>query len=160
MAGAKSKYETHVKPYLEEINAKVRQGVIEEEIAKALNISVATLNNYKKQHKEFAEALSKDKGKDVLQQLINAGVRSATGYFEEEETTTIVLVGEENEIGKKQKVINKRYYPPNPTLNIYYTKHFGKDEGFTTDPLKHELEKAKFDFEKARASLKDLTDYD
>ena len=134
MAGAKSKYETHVKPYLEEINAKVRQGVVEEEIAKALNISVATLNNYKKQHKEFAEALSKDKGKDVLQQLINAGIRSATGYFEEEETTTIVLVGEDNEVGKKQKVINKRYYPPNPTLNIYYTKHFGKDEGFTTDP--------------------------
>lgn len=160
MAGAKSKYETHVKPYLKEINEKVRQGVVEEEIAKALNISVATLNNYKKQYTEFAEALRKDKGKDVLQQLINAGVRSAIGYFEEEETTTVIVVGEENEVAKKQKTFTKKYYPPNPTLNIYYTKHFGKDEGFTTDPLKHDLEKAKFDFERARASFKDLHDYD
>lgn len=159
MAGAKSKYETCVKPYLEEINKKVRQGVIEEEIAKALNISVATLNNYKKQYPEFAEALSKNKGKDVLQQLVNAGIKSATGYFEEEEQTTIVLVGDENEVAKKQKVISKKYFPPNPTLNIYYTKIFGKDEGYTNDPLKHELEEAKFAFEKAKASLKDFTDY-
>lgn len=160
MAGAKSKYETCVKPYLDEINRKVRQGVIEEDIAKSLNISVATLNNYKKQHPEFAEALSKDKGKDVLQKLINAGIEGATGYFKEEEVTTIILVGDDNEVAKKQKVITKKWFPPNPTLNIYYTKFYGKDEGFTTDPLKHELEKAKFDFEKARASMKDSTDYD
>lgn len=159
MAGAKSKYETCVKPYLKEINEKVRQGVIEEEIAKALGISVASLNNYKNKFPELAEALSKDKGKDVLQQLINAGVKSAIGYFEEEEETIVVLVGEENEVAKKQKVIKKRWNPPNPTLNIYYTKHYGKEQGFTGDPLKHELEKAKFEFEKAKQSLKDYTDY-
>ena len=159
MAGAKSKYETCVKPYLDEINKKVRQGVIEEEIAKALNISVATLNNYKKQYPELVEALSKNKGKDVLQQLINAGIKSAIGYFEEEEQTTVILVGEDNEVAKKQKVVNKKWFPPNPTLNIYYTKIYGKEEGFTSDPLKHELEEAKFEFEKARQSLKDFTDY-
>ena len=159
MAGAKCKYETCVKPYLKEINKKVRQGVVEEEIAKALDISVATLNNYKKQFPELAEALSKDKGKDVLQRLINAGIKSATGYFEEEEETIIVLVGDDNEVAKKQKVIRKKWNPPNPTLNMYYTKFYGKDKGFTGDPLKHELEKAKFDFERARASLKDFTDY-
>lgn len=159
MAGAKGKYETCVKPYLKEINKKVRQGIVEEEIAKALGISVASLNNYKNQHPELKEALSKNKGKDVLQQLINAGIRSATGYFEEEEETIIVLVGDDNEVAKKQKVIRKKWNPPNPSLNMYYTKFYGKDKGFTGDPLKHELEQAKFDFERARASLKDYTDY-
>ena len=37
-AGAKSKYEQQVKPYLEDINKKVREGIVEAEIAKALNI--------------------------------------------------------------------------------------------------------------------------
>ena len=159
MAGAKCKYETCVKPYLKEIKKKVRQGVVEEEIAKALGISVATLNNYKNQFPEFKEALSKDKGKDVLQQLINAGIKGATGYFEEEEETVIILVGDDNEVAKKQKTIRKKWNPPNPTLNIYYTKQYGKDKGFTNDPLKHELDKAKFDFERARASFKDYQDY-
>lgn len=159
MAGAKGKYETCVKPYLKEINKKVRQGVIEEDIAHSLGISVASLNNYRNQHPELKEALSKNKGKDVLQQLINAGIKSATGYFETEEETVIVLVGDENEVAKKQKVIRKKWNPPNPTLNMYYTKFYGKDKGFTGDPLKHELDKAKFEFDKAVQSLKDLKEY-
>ncbi len=158
-AGRKGKYETHVQPNLDWINEQVRNGVIEEEIAKELNISKATLNNYKQAHPEFAEALSSNRGKDVLQKLINAGIEAATGYYKEEETTTIVLVGDDNEVGKKQKVISKKWFPANPTLNIYYTKIFGKDEGFTSDPLKFELDKAKLDFEKAKQSLKDLHEY-
>ena len=144
---------------MKDINDKVRKGVVESEIAKSLGISVATLNNYKKQYPELVEALSKDKGKDILQQLVNAGIEQAIGYFKEEETTTIILVGEDNEVAKKQKVITKKWFPPNPTLNIYYTKFYGKEDGFTGDPLKHELEKAKFEFEKQRQSLKDFTDY-
>ena len=91
MAGRKNRYEEYVKPYLEEINKKVREGVIESEIAKALGISVATLNNYKLKYPELRDALSKNKGADVLQKLVNSGIESACGYFKENETTTIVL---------------------------------------------------------------------
>ena len=152
-AGAKSKYETLVKPYLEEINKKVREGVTEAEIAKALNISVATLNNYRNQFPEFAEALSKNKGKDVLQKLINAGIEAGTGYFKENETTTIIL-DENGQPSKRQKVVTKVWYPPNPTLNIFYVKNYGKDEGFVSDPLDYELKKAKQELEEAEIKAK------
>ena len=59
MAGAKSKYETNIKPYLKEIRKKIKEGVTESEIAKALGISVASLNNYKLKYPELKEALSK-----------------------------------------------------------------------------------------------------
>ena len=52
-----SKYETHVKPRLEEIKAWSRDGTTEEEIAKKLKISVASLYSYKKEFLEFLEAL-------------------------------------------------------------------------------------------------------
>lgn len=142
MAGRKSKYETCVKPYIAEINKKVREGITEEAIAKALGISVATLNNYRNQYPEFKEALSKDKGKAVLQKLINAGIESACGYYKESETTTIIL-DEDGAPSKRQKTIQKTWYPPNPSLNQFYVKNFGKDEGFANDPLDYEIKKAK-----------------
>lgn len=153
MAGRNSKYETSVKPYLEEINKKIREGVIEEEIAKSLGISVATLNNYKLKYPELKEALSRDKGKDVLQELINAGVKSAIGYYKENETT-IVILDENGQPSKRQKTITKTWYPPNPSLNIFYVKNFGKDEGFVNDPLEYEMKKAKQDFDEAIAKEK------
>ena len=149
--GAKNKYELQVKPYLDLIQEKVRQGVIEAEIAKALGISVASLNNYKQQHEELREALSKNKGADVLQGIVNAGIKGASGYFVEEETTSIVFDKDGNP--KKTKIINKRWIPANPSLNIFYAKNFGKNEGFVSDPLDYELKKAKqeLDEELARA---------
>ncbi|MBR3209522.1 MAG: hypothetical protein IKF82_04560 [Bacilli bacterium] len=150
-AGRKSKYEQCVKPYLDDISEKIKHGVTEEEIAKSLGISVATLNNYKK-YPEFKEALSKDKGAKVLRKLVNAGVEAAIGYYKENETTTIVL--DKDGQPKKTKVITKTWYPPNPTLNIFYVKNYGKDEGFVSDPLEFELKKAKQELEEEIAKNK------
>jgi hypothetical protein len=146
--GAKSKYETQVKPYLAEINEKVRQGVTEAEIANSLGISVASLNNYRNQYPEFAEALSKDKGAAVLQELINAGVEAAKGYYKEIETTVIIL-DEDGKPAKRQKTVQKQWFPPNPVLNKFYVQNFGREQGFTNDPLEYELRKAKHDFDEA-----------
>lgn len=151
-AGRKNKYENSVKPYLDEINKKIREGVTESEIAKSLGISVASLNNYRNQYPEFAEALSKNKGVDVLQDLVNAGIKAATGYYVEEETTTIVFDKDGNP--KKSKVVNKRWIPANATLNIFYVKNFGKDEGFVSDPLDYELKKAKQELDVEMAKTK------
>lgn len=146
--GAKSKYETLVKPYLQDINKKVREGVTEEAIAKSLGISVASLNNYRNQYEEFKEALSKDKGADVLQDLINAGIEAAKGYYKENETTVIIL-DENGNPAKRQKTITKTWYPPNQALNTFYVKNYGKAEGFTNDPLEYEMRKAKAEFDEA-----------
>ena len=148
MAGRKNKYETYVKPYLEDINKKIREGVTEKDIAKSLNISVATLNNYKSQYHELKEALSANKGKDVLKDLVNAGIQSAKGYYKENETT-IVILDENGQPTKRQKTIVKTWYPPNPTLNIFYVKNFGKDEGYVSDPLEYEMKKAKQELDEA-----------
>lgn len=144
--GAKSKYETLCQPYLKEINEKVRQGVTEAEIAKALGISVASLNNYRNQHPEFKEALSKDKGADVLQDLINAGIEAAKGSFKENEQT-IYVIGEDGKPVIDKVIVNKVWQPPNASLNKFYVQNYGKSEGFTADPLQHELKKQKQEFD-------------
>lgn len=146
--GAKSKYEQLCQPYLKEINEKVRKGVTEAEIAKALGISVASLNNYRNQHPEFAEALSKDKGADVLNDLINAGIESAKGYYKEIETTVIIL-DVDGKPAKRQKTIQKQWFPANPALNKFYVQNFGKEQGYTSDPLAYELKRAKQEFDEA-----------
>jgi hypothetical protein len=60
--GRKSKYETHVKPYLDLIKSMRIDGNTEEHIAKVLDISVSSLEKYKNEYKELTEALkiSKD----------------------------------------------------------------------------------------------------
>ena len=144
--GAKSKYETLVRPYLTEINKKVRQGVTEAAIANALGISVASLNNYRNKYPEFAEALSKDKGADVLQALINAGVESAIGCYVTNEEIIYAVDPDGNRIEKQVKR-NRVWQPPNPALNKFYVQNYGREQGFSNDPLQHELKKRKQEFE-------------
>lgn len=144
--GAKGKYETLVKPYLTEINDKVRQGVTEAEIAKALGISVASLHNYRNQYPEFADALSKDRGADVLQGLINAGIEAAKGCYIENEQSVYTVDEDGNPV--LEKVIkNKVWQPPNPALNKFYVQNFGREQGFSNDPLQYELKKQKQEFD-------------
>lgn len=156
--GRKCLYDKLVKPRLAWINEQARNGISEKAIADAIGITEQTLSNYKKKYPELVDALTKGKGAAVLQKLINSGIEAACGKWVEEETITIVL-DENGEPTKRQKIITKKYIPPNPSLNQYYTKHFGKDEGFTGDPLALEFKKAKLDFDKAKQSEKDWTDY-
>ena len=144
--GRRGKYETLVKPYLTEINEKVRQGVTEAAIAKALGISVASLNNYRNQHKEFAEALSKGKGADVLQDLINAGIEAAKGCYKENEQTFYRIDENGNPVIEKV-IVYKQWQPPNQSLNKFYVQNFGREQGFSADPLAHELKKKKQEFD-------------
>lgn len=140
--GAKSKYAALVEPYLDKINEMVRKGVTEKEIAKALGITEQTLNNYKNKYTELVEALSKDKGADALQGIINAGIEAAQGYWREIEQTVIVLDEDGNPV-KRQKTITKQWYPANSSLNQFYAKQFGKEQGITSDPLELEFKKQK-----------------
>ncbi len=144
--GAKNKYETLVKPYLTQINEKARQGVTEAEIAKALGISVASLNNYRNQYPEFAEALSKNKGADVLNDLINAGIEAAKGSYKENEQTVYTIDEDGNPVIEKV-IVNKVWQPPNPSLNKFYVMNFGKEQEFSNDPLQHALKKQKQEFD-------------
>lgn len=150
--GRKGRYEEFVKPYLSEIEKKVKEGVTEEAIAKALGVSKSAFNTYKTQHPELVEAL-KPKGAEVLEKLVNAGIESACGYYRENETTTIVI-DEDGKASKKQKTITKTWFPPNASLNIFYVKNYGKDKGFMSDPLEYELKKARQELDEKLAKDK------
>lgn len=142
---AKCRYFDCVQPYLDTIRKKVREGVTEVEIAKSLGISKATLENYKKQFPELREALSKDKGADVLQKLINAGIKEACGYYKTNKVTRYkadedgnpVLVGIDE---------YEEWQSPNATLNKFYVQNYGREEGFSNNPLEYDLQKQKQEF--------------
>ena len=144
--GRKSKYEECVQPYLAEINKKVREGITEAEIARSLGISVASLHNYRNAHKEFADALSKDRGADVLQGLINAGIEAAKGCYIENEQSVYGIDEDGNPV-LRSVVKNKVWQPPNPALNKFYVQNFGREQGFSNDPLQYELKKQKQEFD-------------
>lgn len=157
--GAKCKYDEYVKPHLEWIKEQIKNGVTEKAIAEALQITEPTLNKYKKDFPELAEALKADKGAGVLDRLINSGVEAACGQWVTEERI-IVQLDEAGRPTKRQKETIKKYIPPNPTLNQYYTKHYGKEKGFTGDPLELELKRAKLAFDKAVQGKKDWEEYE
>lgn len=147
--GRKGLYETKVEPYLEQINQKSREGVIESEIAKALGVSLQAFNKYKTEHQELRDALNNGKGADVLQKLINAGIESACGYYRENETITVAL-DDDGKPAKRQKVTTKTWYPPNASLNRFYVLNYGKEQGFVADPMEAELKKAKAELDRAK----------
>jgi predicted transcriptional regulator len=142
---AKCRYFDCVQPYLDTIRKKVREGVTEVEIAKSLGISKATLENYKNQFPELREALSKNKGSDVLEKLINAGIESACGCYKENEQT-FYKMDENGEPVIEKVIVFKQWQPANQSLNKFYVQNFGKEQGFSNNPLEFDLQKKKQEF--------------
>lgn len=139
---AKSRYFDCVQPYLDTIRKKVREGVTEVEIAKSLGICKATLENYKKQFPELKEALSKNKGADVLQRLINAGIEEACGYYKPDRVWEYKADEDGNKVLVGMKEI-EQWQRANPALNKFYVQNFGREEGFSNNPLEYDLQKQK-----------------
>ena len=57
---AKSKWETHVKDRLIEVEGWARDGLTDEQIAKNLGISIQTFYTYKEKYLEFFESLKRE----------------------------------------------------------------------------------------------------
>lgn len=113
----KSKYDTHVKPYLDEIQGWAMSGLTDEQIADNLGIAASTIYEYKKKYPEFSEALKK--GKDIADaQVVNALFKTATGftYYEDIATAT-------GEVVQAQ-----RYAKPNTTAQIFWLKNRQPDQ--------------------------------
>lgn len=113
----KSKYDTHVKPYLDEIQGWAMSGLTDEQIADNLGIAASTIYEYKKKYPEFSEALKK--GKDIADaQVVNALFKTATGftYYEDIATATGDVVQAQ------------RYAKPNTTAQIFWLKNRQPDK--------------------------------
>ena len=96
--GRKSKYETNVLPYLEKIPIWRKNGMTEQQIAKNLNIHLATLCEYKNKYPEFKETL-RDAKNELIEKLEGALFKKALG-FSIDEVETITEVEGNNVDGK------------------------------------------------------------
>lgn len=106
--GRKSKYETHVRPYLRNI-AEWYKTMTEEQIARTLGISQRAFENYKTQYSELQECL-KDSKQQTITELKSKLKQKAMGYEYTETKTTI----RKDDNDKEVKVIEqyKRYAHP------------------------------------------------
>lgn len=127
----KGKYETHVLPRLEEIEAWARDGLTDKDIANNLAIGYSTINDYKARYPELREALAR--GKDYVDNVIvvNAYLRRVTGYDTIEPRTEYKITFDEvtgEEIRIPVKVIEQvRHIPGDPrAAEFWLSRRQGK----------------------------------
>ena len=150
MAGRNSKYETHIKSKLDEIEKLLNEGASEKQVAEYLGVSYASFNNYKNKYKELADLCNKPRTK-LIDDLRSALVKRAMGFTYEEKKQYI----KEDEQGKKYKYteITTKYQPPDTTaifgaLNIY-------DNDYVKDKKNYELKQQELELRREIAQNKD-----
>lgn len=118
-----ARYESHVKPHLEEIKVLRENGMKLDAIAKHLNISYDSFWRYKKEHTELSEILTTAKEKLHANMRIKAEESLLTLMEDREVTETTIEKG----IGKDgpyEKVITRtRVIPPNATAVVFALKN-------------------------------------
>ena len=124
---ANSKYDTHVKPRLNEIKQWVEDGATDTEMIKALEVSRPAFYKYIKQHEELDQIIKEGRTakvkelKAVLFKKALGGQRVSKEEYElNEDTGEMVLV--------KQIIAND---PANLTAIMILLKHWDKNEDGT-----------------------------
>lgn len=150
MAGRKGKYETYVKPRLDQIEKWLSGGAAEHQVADALGISYASFNNYKRDYPKLREICEKPRVGVVLD-LRSALVKRALGFTYEEKKQYIT----EDEQGNKKKhteITTKQALPDTTAifgaLNLY-------DPEYVKDKKAHELKEQELELRRQMAEAKD-----
>jgi hypothetical protein len=148
--GRRCLYETHVKPFFEQIDTWLNDGASEEQVANALGVSYSSFNNYKKQYKELDELCSKPRTKLVMD-LRSALIKRAKGFKYEEKRQYITEDADGNK-KKHTEIITKEALPDTTAifgaLNLY-------DEEYVKDRKAHELKEQELELRKMQLELKD-----
>lgn len=151
--GRKSKYETHVKPYFEQIDKWLNGGASEKQCAVNLGISYASWNNYKNRHAEF-KALCEKPRQSLVDDLRSALVKKALGFTYEEKEQYIkqeVDPDTKRPIGKPimhTRIVTKQALPDTTAifgaLNLY-------DEEYCKDKKQYDLKRQELELRKMQA---------
>lgn len=122
--GRKSKYESEIKPHLDEIKKAVSAGATDQEIADGLGIAKSTLSKYKAQKKEFAEAFARGRDK-VCFEIKAALLKKALGFQYEEEKS----VARHDKDGDAVVMVEtyRRYCPPSETAAGMLLRNYDKE---------------------------------
>lgn len=160
MAGRPSKYETNVKPKLEEIRKLARSGATDKEIARHLDVNQKVFCRYKKEYSELSDIL-KTARDGAVEEIKAALFNRAIGMSYTEKKIIrkqIVLDGEDDEKIPATLVQTEEYQKyalPDPTSAMMLLKHWAKDEGWTSDPQTLELKKQELELKKEHMESED-----
>lgn len=124
----KTKYDTHVAPFLYEIGQMARNGATEEEIAKKLNVAYSTFREYKGSHEELKEALRPNK--EMADLKVEASLyNKALGFKTTVRKAFKVKESYYDDRGKKvekEKIVTAeedQYVPPDTLAIMFYLKN-------------------------------------
>lgn len=139
--GRRNKYESHVKPYLKDIQ-EWYETLTEAQIAAKLGVSVASFENYKLKYPELVACLQSSK-EILIEELKSSLKMKAKGFKYTETKTTIRRVD-----GKDIKVIEKyeKYAPPDTGAIHLLLKNL--------DDTWHNDDKATLDIKRAELEIK------
>lgn len=142
--GRKSRYETHVKPHLDDIREWYEE-LTEEQIARRLGVSVASFENYKKRYAELTDVLQSGK-RSLIDELKESLKKKAKGFYYEETKTSI-----RNENGKEIKLIEKYKKYAQPDTGAIHLLLKNLDETWRNDDKATiEMKQRKLDMEKEK----------
>jgi hypothetical protein len=149
--GAKSKYETHVQPFLDKIDEMLNDGASEKQVAEALGISYASFNNYKREHHELWELCRKPRPK-LIDDLRSALIKKALGMKVERKK----IYSRKNEDGEEVKYteIMIDELPPDVAAINLALKNYDKDN-WANDPQAMDLKREELKLRKELAQLKE-----
>jgi len=138
--GRKSRYETHVMPYLQQISEWVEDYDERQIATEKLGIAVSTFENYKNKYPELREALKKGK-QNLIAELKASLKKKAKGYYYEETKTST----RESADGKVKVVEKTKKYAQPDTGAIHLLlknldESWRNDDATTTDIKKKQLD--------------------
>lgn len=122
----RSKWESHVQPRLEEVEAWARDGVSEENIAKNLGVAYSTFRKYRDEQSALSAALARSKEYVDRVIVVNAYLRRITGYDAIETRREYTVMGGERILSKE--IEQTRHIPGDPrAAEFWLTRRQGKD---------------------------------
>ena len=141
--GRPSRYESEIKPHIEEIKEAVQAGATVEEIAEAFGMAVSTIHKYKSQKKELKDAFAHGR-KQVCFKIKAALLKKALGFEYEEEKR----VGRKDKGGENIILVEKykRYCAPSETAAAMLLRNY--------DETWRDNDKASADLRKQEAGLR------
>ncbi len=119
-----SKYDTDIKPYLDDIRKAVEAGATVEEIAKAFGIAQSSIYKYKAEKQEFAEVFARGRARVVFD-IKAALLKKALGYDYREQKS----VGKKDKDGENIVLVETytRHCPPSETAAAMLLRNYDKD---------------------------------
>ena len=130
--GRKNKYETHVKPFLKDIEGWCNT-MTESQIAKRLGVAYSSWNQYKLDFPELSESIKKGR-RDLVSDLRSALIKRAKGF-----SYTEKKVVSEGGVVTKTEVVTKIQPPDVAALNLAL-KNYDK-ENWANDPQMLDIRK-------------------